>query len=119
MKINFSLLLFALVFVSCTPKELPTIFNNTDDYIEVKLSHQTTKQEIEKITQELAVKGITVDTKGTTYFEDGRLKSLVLTAVWKDGTGGKITSDLMNLQFKYCGFVYKREGEPHLKFGQF
>lgn len=117
---NFTVLLFCISwFVSCTPKELPTLFENTDDKIVVKLSHQTTKAEIDNIIAELKQKNIQVDVTGSKFLDDNRLRSLKLAAVWPDGMGGTITADLMNLQFKYCGFVYEKNGNPILQFAQF
>ena len=107
------------MFISCSPKELPTIFENTDDKIVVKLSHQTTKAEIDNIIAELKAKKIQMDVTGSKFFDDNKLRSLKLTAMWPDGTVGNIAADLMNLQFKYCGFVYDRNGSPMLQFAQF
>lgn len=118
MKTVFFIFVLALT-ISCSPKELPTLFENTEDKIVVKLSHQTTKAEIDNIIAELKNKNIQMDVTGSKFLDDNRLRSLKMAAVWPDGMGGTITADLMNLQFKYCGFVYEKNGNPILKFAQF
>lgn len=118
MKTVFFIFVLALT-ISCAPKELPTIFENTEDKIVVKLSHQTTKAEIDNIIAELKNKNIQMDITGSLFLDDNRLRSLKMAAVWPDGMGGTIAADLMNLQFKYCGFVYEKNGNPILKFAQF
>ena len=42
-------LLLGLLIISCSPKELPTIVSMDTNKIEVKLSHQTSRSEIESV----------------------------------------------------------------------
>lgn len=108
MKIQFLffLSLISLVTISCGPKELPTSVVMNDEFIEVKLSHQTTKDEMLKIQSDAKAKyNLNFDFSKSSFFDDGKLRTLNLAVVSEAGSKGTTTADLMTLQNKYFGFM--------------
>lgn len=114
-------LILGLVIGACSPKELPTISIADRDSFTVMLSHQSTKQEMDEIAEELETTyGAMVDYAGTQYFEDGRLQSLVVMVTLPSGSYAKGAAELLNIQFKYFGFKASNlaEGKGTLWLGQ-
>lgn len=106
------LLLTMFFIVGCQPKELPTIISITDSGAIVKFSHQTTRSEMTTASNELKSKyNVDVDYKGSTYFEDGKLRVLNVAVRLADGSGGKTKADLAKLQYAYYGFAIEANGD--------
>ncbi|MBC7885907.1 MAG: hypothetical protein H7X99_10555 [Saprospiraceae bacterium] len=114
---NTLIICLLLVLSSCQPKELPTIFEFSDGYALVKLSHQSTKGEMESMFGKLDSLGYTCDYLQSEFFKDGKLRRLRLTVVCPDGKGGFTSPDLAKLQFRYYGFQYQKTGSPIFKIG--
>jgi len=116
---TISLLLWVFVVSSsCSPKELPTILEQGEGYITVKLSHQTTEAEMQNIQKTLAEQGVQFDYEGSVFFEDGRLRQLELTVSIPNVGSGKTRADLMTLQTRYIGFIYHKNQNPVFKIGE-
>lgn len=95
-----------LLLHSCQPKELPTLTEINDKIVSVKLSHQTTKNELESIASQVSKYNIKMDYSGSTFFEDGKLRILSLI-VTTPTQSGRTNADLMGLQYRYIGFEYE------------
>lgn len=117
MKIFFSVFSCFILF-SCQPKDLPTVFDQSEGYAQMKVSHQTKKEELISISQKLADHGIQIDFSKSEFFEDGKLRNLKLAVKTPDGSNGTTSADLVTLQFKYFGFIYKKTGSPTFKIGE-
>jgi hypothetical protein len=104
--------------LSCSPKQLPTVFENTDTEIAVKLSHMTTQTEMTAIRDSLSKKSITFDFAGSEFFDDNHLRILKLKVIMANGAGGQTTADLMSLQHNYIGFRYREAGAPAFAIGK-
>ncbi|MBK9256313.1 MAG: hypothetical protein IPM42_12565 [Saprospiraceae bacterium] len=117
MKIVFSVFL-VLTIMSCQPKELPTILEQSDGYVLMKLSHQTTKTELESMSIKLANQNIEMDYSNSEFLEDGRLRILKLVVKTPDGSTGTTSADIVNLQYKYFGFLYDKAGAPVFRIGE-
>jgi hypothetical protein len=103
---RFLFLMILLQMVcGCMPKELPTMTEINDKMIKVKLSHQTTKGELETISRQVANYGVRMEYGNSTFFEDGKLRILSLV-VTTPTHSGKTSSDLMGIQYRYVGFEY-------------
>lgn len=121
MKYTKTILLLLWVVVtssSCSPKELPTILEQGDGFITVKLSHQTTESEMQNIQATLSEKRVQFDYNGSVFFEDGRLRQLELTVSIPNVGSGKTRADLMTLQTRYIGFFYNKNQNPVFKIGE-
>jgi hypothetical protein len=94
---------------SCQPKDLPTKFVNEENKVEVYLSHMSTKAEMDNITAELAKKSVKVDFGRSTFFEDGKLRILDLSASC-GGATGHCHIDLVGLQYHYHGMRCDMKG---------
>jgi hypothetical protein len=114
-----SLLFFSfLLFISCQPKELPTITEAGEDFITVKLSHQSTEAEMKAIQNELSKRNVVFDFSGSVFFEDGRLRQLELTVSIPNVGSGRTKADLMTLQTRYMGFIFNKNQNPVFKIGE-
>lgn len=114
-----SLLLFGLLlFASCQPKELPTIIDSGEDFITVKLSHQTTEAEMKAIQKSLSERNVGFDFSGSLFFEDGKLRQLELTVSIPNVGSGRTKADLMTLQTRYMGFIFNKNQNPVFKIGE-
>lgn len=111
-------LLTIFLCLSCAPKPLPTVFENTDTEIVVKLSHMTTQTEMTAIRDSLSEKSVTFDFTGSEFFEDSHLRVLKLKVIMANGAGGQTTADLMSLQHNYIGFRYREAGAPAFAIGK-
>jgi hypothetical protein len=112
----FSILMITLA--SCMPKDLPTSISQKQDFALVKLSHMTTKDELQEIQQKLAEQGIGFNYEGSTFFEDNKLQKLSLMVSVPGGHSGRTTADIVALQFRYFGFLYQKGGRPVFKIGE-
>ena len=97
--------LLCIAIFGCTPKELPTVYHITPEIVMVKLSHETDKSTILMIKDSLEKLNIDMDDSGTSYYENARIKNLVLTITTENGNTGRLSADAVNLQFKYYGFI--------------
>lgn len=111
-------LIVLLVLISCSPKELPTVLENTDSRVVMKVSHMTTRAELDDLSAKLAQTGITVDYSGSEFFDNGRLRRLVLMVVTPEGNNGRTTADIVALQFRYFGFEYIKGKNGRFKIGE-
>ncbi len=108
----------AFLISSCQPKNLPTISDIHSDYAEVKISHMTTKTELNEIKTKLkTISNIDLIYDQSQFFEDGKIQNLKIGVIMPDGTEGSGSADLLNLQFKYYGFEYNSKGNPSFKIG--
>lgn len=104
----------------CMPKELPTVWENGDEIVVAKFSHQTTRAEVEDVAAALRDDyGIFFSTDGSTYFEDDKLRDLVLVITLPNGTVARTNAPLSKLQYAYYGFLIRKvDGEwSQLKVG--
>lgn len=114
------LLLLSLLLFSCKPKVLPTVKVLEEQRAVLKLSHQSIKSEMEAYAKDLNRNlGIKFDFTGSTFFDNGNLRSLKFQIVNPDGTGGRAAADLMNLQHSYVGFIveFEEDGGTYIKTG--
>lgn len=112
--VAFSLLVF---LASCQPKDLPTVFTQSEGYAMMKISHETTKTELEQMSVKLAKQGIKIVFSSSEFFEDGKIRNLKLGVETPDGNRGSTSADLVVLQFKYYGFIYQKDGNPVFQIG--
>lgn len=118
MKYLFTLSLISILFLSCQPKDLPTVSDIHGDFAEIRFSHMTTKEEMVKIKDELkAVSNIDLIFEQSIFLEDGHLQELKMGVKLPNGTKGSASADLIKLQFYYYGFLYDPENTPTFKIG--
>jgi hypothetical protein len=78
----------------------------TPEKVEVRLSHMTTRVELENLATELKEKyNTTMDYSGSTFFEDGKIRDLNLVVSLPNKGGGNLHAPLTNLQYRYYGFT--------------
>jgi len=114
-KLLFIFILFG-AFSSCKPKILPTVTKVTPDEVIAKFSHMTTMGEIAHVAILCAQNDINFQYAGTEFFEDNRVKKLMIQVTLPNGQTGKMSADITNLQYKYYGFMYNSNG--YFKVGQ-
>lgn len=107
-----------ITLASCMPKDLPTSIFQKQDFALVKLSHMTTKDDLQEIQQKLAEQEIGFNYEGSTFFEDNKLQKLSLQVSVPGGHTGRTTADIVALQFKYFGFLYQKDGSPVFRIGE-
>jgi hypothetical protein len=107
-----------LFLVTCTPKELPTVLQLNDGDVIMKVSHQTSEEELKTIQKQLLTIQITIDFSTSEFFENGMLRKLNLVVMTPDSHVGKTSADIVNLQYKYFGFIYQKNGSPTFKIGE-
>ena len=119
-------LIFPLIFlcsffiISCAAKELPTIREISSERVLIKLSHQSTKSEMQGIQKELLeVADVQFNFGKSEFLEDGKLQYLRFSVLLPDGTRGAATADLIKLQYHYCGFLIDPNSQPSFKTGNF
>lgn len=108
----------SISLLSCNPKELPTVLIQKDGYALMKVSHQTTRSELAGIQNQLAEQGITLDYSGSSFFDNESLQILKMHVVTPKGHSGQTTADIVNLQYRYYGFLYQEDGQPGFKIGE-
>ncbi len=114
---NILLAFLCVTIISCQPKDLPTVVDIQSDYALVKISHMTTKAELEKIKNDLkTITHLDFEYGASTFFEDGKLKTLAYGIKGNIGSGSA-TADLMSIQFHYYGLIYDPGGNPSLRVG--
>jgi hypothetical protein len=96
--------------ISCQPKDLPTVIDIKENAFTVKFSHMTTKSEIEDVAKKVAFTGGELDYSQSSFFDDGKLKTLKLTLKSPLGHVGTTRSELMGLQYGYVGFSFGPDG---------
>ena len=107
-----SFLLLGILLLSCEPKDLPTVKVLESERAILKLSHQSTKTEMEEYARDLNRNlGIKFDFTQSLFFDNGLLRSLNFQIVNPDGSGGRAAADLMNLQHSYVGFIVELDGQ--------
>lgn len=102
--------------IACSPKDLPTEFSTSAEASVLKVSHMTTKSELETISKSLLLSDIILEYDQSEFFEDGRLRTLRLKVLTPAGSG-QTSADLTNLQYKYYGFIYDTNAPILLKMG--
>lgn len=112
------ILLFSISLVACNPKSLPTVFVQKNNYALLKVSHETSKDELQRIKEQLENQDITMDYSSSSFFDNGRLQILKLLVTTPEGHTGQTTADIVNLQFRYYGFKYDKDGAPVFKIGE-
>ena len=113
-----SFFLFALSMPACSPKDLPTVFIQQEGYALLKVSHETTRNELKEIKNQLEKQGIVTDYFSSSFFDNDKLQILRLVVTTPEGHSGQTTADIVNLQFKYYGFKYNKDGAPVFKIGE-
>ena len=108
---------FLILLSSCQPKDLPTVFTQSEGYALMKISHQTTKTELEQMSIKLAEQGINITFSNSEFFEDGKIRNLKLGVETPDGNRGSTSADIVVLQFNYYGFIYQKDGNPVFQIG--
>ncbi len=109
---------FLMIVTACSPKSLPTVFEQREGYAMLKVSHETTKDELAAISAKAEQQGIVMDYSNSSFFDNGRLQILRLNVVTSEGYKGQTTADIVNLQFRYYGFLYQKDGQPAFKIGE-
>jgi hypothetical protein len=103
--------LVAIFLASCQPKNLPTVVIISGEQITAKFSHMTTKAEIEAVAKKIAFTGGELDYSQSIFFDDGKLRTLILTIKSPLGKVGSTKADLTGLQYGYVGFMIGAEGQ--------
>lgn len=121
MKLHLTCFLLIALFVisGCQPKELPSILTFQGGHIVCKVSHMTTKTEMDAFTRKLAANNVRLDLSGTTYLKDGKLQNLQFVVSLPNGMIGTAATDIVGLQYRYYGFEYNPKGNPSFKTGSF
>jgi len=114
---SITFLFFALFLSACSPKDLPTVAEHSADNVLLKLSHQSTKAEMESFARLIEDYGLEMDYSESEFFETGTLRNLKLKVMTPVG-GGSTTADQVTLQYKYYGFHYQKEGNPAFIIGK-
>ncbi len=114
---NILILSMFFLVASCQPKDLPTVFTQSEGYALMKVSHKTTKSELTDMAQKLTDQGIKLDFAASEFFDDGKIKTLRIGVETPDGNRGSTSADLAILQFKYYGFIYEKGGNPTFQIG--
>ncbi len=109
MKIYLLLIPFSFL-LACSPKELPTITQLSEEKTVLKLSHQSTKSEMEDFAQRAKELGFSIDFSASEFFDNGKLRRLSLSVATPIGQSGRTTADGVTLQFQYYGFVWEKNG---------
>jgi hypothetical protein len=117
MKYFYSVLLI-LGLLACNPKSLPTVFVQKDNYALLKISHETTKNELQQIKDQLENQKIMMDYSGSSFFDNDRIQILRLQIITPAGHTGQTNADIVNLQYRYYGFKYDKTGSPVFKIGE-
>ncbi|KXK37161.1 MAG: hypothetical protein J5I52_01080 [Saprospiraceae bacterium] len=115
---NVLFAIMVLILASCQPKDLPTVLEVRDGYALMKISHQTTKDELKDIQQKLADYNIALSYEGSTFFDNNRLQNVVLQVKTPEGHSGNTKADIVALQYRYFGFLYQKGGSPAFKIGE-
>ena len=99
---------FICLLTSCGgPKELPTITKYEATHAEVKLSHETTKAEMDEIIIALDSQyKAQFSYEGSRFFDNGKLRDLKMRILLSSGQSGKGSAMLAHLEYKYYGFVF-------------
>jgi hypothetical protein len=107
MKNTVLIFLLALItFCACQPRELPSKISVSDTNVTLKVSHQSTKAELDTFGMSLISKGYKVDFKGSEFDEDGKIKKLQYSITTPKGGGGSSTVEFSKLKYNYYGFSY-------------
>ncbi|MFM2394185.1 MAG: hypothetical protein RLZZ546_2167 [Bacteroidota bacterium] len=118
MKISYCLLfIVSMAITSCTPHELPPALIMDGDKILMKVSHQSTKEEMLKWQQDLSAKNIELNFSNSEFFDEGKIRKLSFTVKFPDGTVGSAGGDLVSLQYRYIGFIYSSKDNEIFKVG--
>jgi hypothetical protein len=97
--------IFATSLISCGPKVLPTSISLSDSYIDVKLSHETTKAELQNLATELNTRyNIKFDYIGSTFFDNDRARDLNISIKLPNGASGSVNGMLAIIEYKYIAF---------------
>ena len=105
------ILIGLMVFsVSCEPKNLPTVIDVKPEEVVIKFSHMSTMQEITNAAILCLQQNIDMQFTGTEFFDDGRVRKLALQVTLQNGQKGVTSADLATLQFKYYGFIIRKDG---------
>lgn len=111
-------ILISLSLLACNPKALPTVFVQQEGYALLKVSHETTRDELKDIQAQLEKQGISLDYFSSAFYENGHLQILKLMVTTPEGHSGQTTADIVNLQYRYYGFIYQKGGSPVFKIGE-
>lgn len=112
----FIISILFFVITSCKPKDLPTVIDVQPSEITVKFSHMSMMSEVTQAAIACSELGINMQFVGSEFFEDGRIRKLSLKVTLPNGSGGKTSADITNLQYSYYGFTLSKEGR--FKIGQ-
>ena len=119
MRIQLVLLSCFIALSSCQPKDLPTQIQIGEKSAIVKLSYESTKDQIDSIKTVLTQRhNVEFRTSNIRYFEDGKLRTLNFSIHLPSGSHGKLQADLLNIQNNYYGFMYTDFNKGQLSVGQ-
>jgi hypothetical protein len=108
------------VFIFSCAKVSKTEYSTAETKAYLKVTPNTTESELKTISEEFKQKrNIDVDYSKSTFFDDGRIKDLVLKVNNNDGISGEASSSSADLKMKSCGFVinYSKEGKQSIYTG--
>ena len=78
---NVLFAMMSILILGCQPKDLPTELIQSEGFASMKVSHLTTKAELESMSQKLATQEIKIDYSGSVFFDDGKIQKLKLYVV--------------------------------------
>lgn len=111
---KYLLVLSACLFlaISCKPKDLPTEQSVSSQGAFIKMSHMTTQKEMERFASSVRLAWRTkFDFSESTFFEDGKLRTLKFQIVTPNGLAASGSADLQTLQHKYFQIIGQKEND--------
>lgn len=107
------------IFIFSCAQVAKTEYSTAETKAYLKVTSNTTESELKTISDEFKQKrNIAVDYSKSTFFDDGRIKDLVLK-VNNNEISGEVSSSSADLKIKSCGFVidYSKEGKQSIYTG--
>jgi len=105
MKYIYLIISIMIFGYACSPKDLPTVADISEEHILIKCSHLTTKSEIEEITSKLAEShDLEFDCSNCKFNKEEKLEAFFASILQDGAKLASCSADLMALQYKYYGF---------------
>jgi uncharacterized protein YxeA len=98
--------LVILLYSACQPRELPSKISISETNVTLKVSHQSTKLELDNFKAQMIEKGFKVDFTGSEFDETGKITKLKYSITTPKGGGGSATVEFSKLKYNYYGFSY-------------
>lgn len=121
MKYTLTILtIFMTAFIFSCTEHSKTEYSTAETKAFLKVTQNTTESELKTISDEFKQKrNIDVDYSQSTFFDDGKIRDLVLKVNNNDGISGTVSSSSTDLKMKSCGFRidYSKEGKQSIYTG--